>query len=216
MDIVERIRIYEIDHVPEGWPAIKMKQVSELADEIERLRAESDQLMAQELVGWLVLRDNDKTFPRFFTCEMNADELVSSVTLPPMAVKTLAYSAAQKSPVAISKAEKTQSPAVAAPVSRDVIREVFMRNGFTVKEWQSDLKDYVFNAAYDLLSLSPRITEQDAREIATQFFYWWHNQPGTNTNQGFDDWIGGEGRDILKKINNNPTTTQEKNNEHLV
>jgi len=46
-----------------------------------------------------------------------------------------------------------------------------------------------------------RITEQDAREIATQFFYWWHNQPGKNTMQGFGEWITDEGRTLLAKLN---------------
>lgn len=36
--------------------------------------------------------------------------------------------------------------------SRDDIREVFLRNGFTIKEGQTDLKDYVYAAAFDLLS----------------------------------------------------------------
>lgn len=45
------------------------------------------------------------------------------------------------------------------------------------------------------------ITEQDAREIATQFFYWWHNQPGKNTMQGFSEWIAVDGRDLLNKLN---------------
>ena len=26
------------------------------------------------------------------------------------------------------------------------------------------------------------------KDIATEFYYWWHNQPGTNTAEGFDDW----------------------------
>ena len=46
-----------------------------------------------------------------------------------------------------------------------------------------------------------RVTEQDAREIAIQFFYWWHNQPGTNTMQGFGDWLEFEGRALLSKLN---------------
>ena len=37
-DIVERVRSFEADHVPEGWPAIRMREVSALADEIDRLR----------------------------------------------------------------------------------------------------------------------------------------------------------------------------------
>ena len=34
--------------------------------------------------------------------------------------------------------------------------------------------------------------QQSAKEqhgaVAVEFFYWWHNQPGTNTEQGFDEW----------------------------
>jgi hypothetical protein len=36
--------------------------------------------------------------------------------------------------------------------SKDVIREVFMAHGFTIKEGQTDLKQYVFDAAYALLA----------------------------------------------------------------
>ena len=39
-----------------------------------------------------------------------------------------------------------------AAVSRDTIREVFMAHGFTVKEGQADLKQYVYDAAYALLA----------------------------------------------------------------
>ena len=27
-----------------------------------------------------------------------------------------------------------------------------------------------------------------AKKMATDFFRWWYNQPGTNTDQGFDEW----------------------------
>lgn len=27
-----------------------------------------------------------------------------------------------------------------------------------------------------------------AKKIATDFYYWWHNQPGTNTQDGFDSF----------------------------
>ena len=36
-------------------------------------------------------------------------------------------------------------------LSKDQIREVFMAHGFTVKEGQTDLKQYVYDAAYALL-----------------------------------------------------------------
>ena len=38
LDIVEEMRGFEIDHEPEGWPAVKMRKISALCDEIDRLR----------------------------------------------------------------------------------------------------------------------------------------------------------------------------------
>lgn len=37
-DIVEQMRTLEIDHEPDGWPAVKMRQISALCDEIDALR----------------------------------------------------------------------------------------------------------------------------------------------------------------------------------
>jgi len=28
----------------------------------------------------------------------------------------------------------------------------------------------------------------EAKKLATSFFYWWYNQTGSNTEDGFDDW----------------------------
>lgn len=44
-------------------------------------------------------------------------------------------------------------PRPAVLPDKDAIREVFMRNGFTIKEGQADLKDYVYAAANALLAL---------------------------------------------------------------
>lgn len=38
MDIVEDMRGFEIDHDPDGWPAVRMREISALCDEVERLR----------------------------------------------------------------------------------------------------------------------------------------------------------------------------------
>lgn len=43
MDIVEEMRGFEIDHEPDGWLGVRMRQVSALCDEIERLRRELGQ-----------------------------------------------------------------------------------------------------------------------------------------------------------------------------
>jgi len=32
------------------------------------------------------------------------------------------------------------------------------------------------------------MTDKKIKRIATAFFYWWHNTPGTNTMEGFDMW----------------------------
>jgi len=37
-------------------------------------------------------------------------------------------------------------------MKKDQIREIFLRNGFTIKEGQTDLKDYVYSAANELLA----------------------------------------------------------------
>lgn len=37
---------------------------------------------------------------------------------------------------------------------RETIRAVFLRNGFTIKEGQTDLKPYVYDAAHELLSIA--------------------------------------------------------------
>ena len=42
----------------------------------------------------------------------------------------------------------------ATAVERETIRAVFLRNGFTVKEGQTDLKPYVYAAAEELLSIA--------------------------------------------------------------
>lgn len=55
----------------------------------------------------------------------------------------------------------------------DQIREVFLANGFTIKEGQADLKPYVYAAARALLSLaaSPAaLTDEQIREISRE--YW--------------------------------------------
>ena len=38
MDIVEEMRGFAEDHEPDGWPAVRMRQISALCDEIDKLR----------------------------------------------------------------------------------------------------------------------------------------------------------------------------------
>jgi len=46
------------------------------------------------------------------------------------------------------------------PLSKDQIREVFLAHGFTVKDGQTDLKPYVYDAAYALIALVQPVTER--------------------------------------------------------
>lgn len=36
MGIVEEMRSFEVDHKPDGWPAVRMSQISALCDEVDR------------------------------------------------------------------------------------------------------------------------------------------------------------------------------------
>lgn len=38
-DLIERLRLLEIDHAPDGWPAIRMCDVSALLDALEQMAA---------------------------------------------------------------------------------------------------------------------------------------------------------------------------------
>ena len=39
-EVLERMKLLEIDHTPDGWPAIQTKDVTAMRDEILRLRIE--------------------------------------------------------------------------------------------------------------------------------------------------------------------------------
>ena len=61
---------------------------------------------------------------------------------------------------------RMQAAPKAAPgesLTRDQIREVFMAHGFTVKEGHTDLKQYVYDAAYALLAMGAA-PQQEAQE----------------------------------------------------
>ena len=41
---IERLRGFEIDHEPDGWPGVRMRQISAMCDAIESLLAENERL----------------------------------------------------------------------------------------------------------------------------------------------------------------------------
>lgn len=56
---------------------------------------------------------------------------------------------------------------VSVNIPRDQIRDIFMKNGFTIKEGQADLKDYVYAAADDLISLVKTPASVSVTDAAT-------------------------------------------------
>ena len=41
---IEWLRGFEIDHSPDGWPAIRMREISAMCDAVESLLAENERL----------------------------------------------------------------------------------------------------------------------------------------------------------------------------
>ena len=46
-ELIEQMRVLEIDHEPNGWPAIQMRDISAMCDAIESLLAENERLKAK-------------------------------------------------------------------------------------------------------------------------------------------------------------------------
>ena len=46
-ELIERLRGFEIDHSPDGWPAIRMREISAMCDAIESLLSENERLKVE-------------------------------------------------------------------------------------------------------------------------------------------------------------------------
>lgn len=71
-------------------------------------------------------------------------------------------------------------------LTRDQIREVFMAHGFTIKEGQTDLKQYVYDAAYALLGTKPAPLSDDAKDAAR---YRWLRDPENGGDLSVAKWL---------------------------
>jgi len=47
LETVEKMRLLELDHDPEGWPAVRMKDITMLCDGIDSLRRSQNRLTAE-------------------------------------------------------------------------------------------------------------------------------------------------------------------------
>lgn len=81
MDIVEEMRGFEADHEPDGWPAVKMKQVSALCDEIERLQDLIDKANAQDHVGVVEKYPAVQMWVRFNESVNHGESLINGTKL---------------------------------------------------------------------------------------------------------------------------------------
>lgn len=41
-ELIANVRMYEIDHAPDGWPAVKTQELTKMADAIEQLQIEAE------------------------------------------------------------------------------------------------------------------------------------------------------------------------------
>ena len=56
-------------------------------------------------------------------------------------------------------------------LKKDIVRKIFMRNGFTVKDGQTDLRSYVYEAANELIKAVVPLVSLDEKGNVT--FEWW-------------------------------------------
>ncbi|WP_284076357.1 hypothetical protein [Herbaspirillum aquaticum] len=120
--------------VPEGFVLVPM-----------HLNAEMREVLSEEDWTWedLLVAANAVTEEQYYAIQ-NGDDSSPAVAQPndPRLI-----------PATIENpAHALSAPAVAQPVADDVIREIFMAHGFTIKEGQTDLKPYVYAAARALLA----------------------------------------------------------------
>jgi len=47
-----------------------------------------------------------------------------------------------------------------------------------------------FTSGNDIPVSSATISLEEFKAAVVEFYYYWHNQPGTNTIHGLDEWIG--------------------------
>lgn len=78
-DIVAEMRGFEVDHAPDGWPGVRMRQISALCDEVERLRRRIDSAPAaimdtRDALGICAPREED--FPALYALQGRRVRLV--------------------------------------------------------------------------------------------------------------------------------------------
>ena len=76
-DLISTLRGLEIDHEPEGWPAVQMKEITALCDAVEGAIPSLDLLEAHLEKGAYIAKQEDKWY--LFT--KGGDGIVSGETI---------------------------------------------------------------------------------------------------------------------------------------
>jgi hypothetical protein len=93
--------------------------------------------------------------------------------------------------------QRVDDPATALIEDADEIVELLRAIGAGNTDALADTVDRVADELTEALNETPvqslaahdaEVIEREAKPIATEFFRWWYNQPGSNTDQGFDEW----------------------------
>lgn len=60
------------------------------------------------------------------------------------------------------------------------------------KKWSENCRIFInykpMHSHEDMLRFAEDYYDSRMEEDCLEFFYWWYNQPGNNTEQGFKDW----------------------------
>ncbi|RLJ20019.1 hypothetical protein DJ031_06835 [bacterium endosymbiont of Escarpia laminata] len=83
--LVSSCRTLEIDHMPDGWPAIKMRDVSALCDAVESVVPGIDRLEDRLLAGCEITRQDS----RWYLYDRSGEYVTSGDTLRKMIINVV-------------------------------------------------------------------------------------------------------------------------------
>jgi len=72
-------------------------------------------------------------------------------------------------------------------------------------EGHGDFMPYIINAMQEYAEHQSNLPsdKETVKKLCTTFYYWWHNQKGTNTEEGFETWWKDNGKKITDKSHTN-------------
>jgi len=221
MDIVEQMRSFESDHEPDGWPAIQMKQVSALCDEVERLNSELNTLQAginctgysvdQAVANfkyWIAEHDRSQSLLNGMASEVERLQSLLEQERQKSLTSSCRVAALEMELDSAHLIPAQQSLAVVVPDGWILVPKMLTGKMYDAIVRVADNRDFIswpaniWESACDASPNPPtskllRVTEHDAREIALSAWRYWMN----NCDRTVDNWIEDEGLDLTNKLN---------------